>query len=212
MFSTFNNIHDSIINSLDLLVGQPLALALQTSLFLQTPALAGTQIGARLDAYRNLLNVLIASVQPQSNSFQNDDLFASGMVTGSVVSVVNTQFETKTQAITAAEEVITQMDALTVWRDDNYEALEQIDTGAAYQQLQNAVALAAGFLVQISFTLKQERRVVLQRARTIIDLAAQYYPDEQLSDDSINFVISSNNLSGLEYIEIPAGTEFIYFE
>lgn len=212
VFSTFNNIHDSIINSLDLLVGQPLALALQTSLFLQTPALAGTQIGARLDAYRNLLNVLIASVQPQSNSFQNDDLFASGMVTGSVVSVVNTQFETKTQAITAAEEVITQMDALTVWRDDSYEALEQIDTGAAYQQLQNAVALAAGFLVQISFTLKQERRVVLQRARTIIDLAAQYYPDEQLSDDSINFVISSNNLSGLEYIEIPAGTEFIYFE
>lgn len=212
VFSTFNNINDSILNGLDILVGQPLALALQTSIMMQTPALAGTQIGARLDAYRNLLNVIIANILPQSNSFQNDDLFASAYVSGSVVSVVNTQFETKTQAIAAASEISEQMDALTVWRDGNYEALEAIDVGGAYQQLQEAVALAAGFLVQISFTLKQERRVVLQRARTIIDLAAQYYPNDQLSDDSINFIISSNNLPGVSYIEVPAGTEFIYFE
>ncbi len=85
---------------------------------------------------------------------------------------------------------------------------EQIDTGGAYQQLQDAVALTAGFLVEISFSLKQERVIILDRNRTIIDLAAELYGS---IDDQLDFLISSNDLSGSEILELPRGREIVYY-
>lgn len=122
--------------------------------------------------------------------------------------MVNSQFTTKTEAIQAAETILTQFDDVVTWRDANYEALEQIDTGAAYQKLQEAVAIAAGFLVEISFSLKQERAIVLDRSRTIVDLAAELYGSV---DDQLDFLINSNNLSGSEILELPKGREVVYY-
>ena len=78
----------------------------------------------------------------------------------------------------------------------------------AYQQLQEAAALTAGFLVFISFSLKQERRLVLDRARTVIDLAAELYGSV---DDPLDFFIASNRLSGSEILELPIGREVVYY-
>lgn len=83
-----------------------------------------------------------------------------------------------------------------------------IDTGSAYQQLQEAVAITAGFLVGISFTLKQERRLILDRSRTIIDLVAELYGS---IDEQLDFFITSNNLSGSEILELPKGREIVYY-
>ena len=125
-----------------------------------------------------------------------------------MVSVVNNQFETKTEALEAAEAVLNQFQDVADWRDSNYDAIADIDTGEAYQKLQEAVALTAGFLVEISFTLKQERRIVLDRARTIIDLAAELYGSV---DDQLDFLINSNRLTGSEILELPRGREIVYY-
>jgi hypothetical protein len=129
-------------------------------------------------------------------------------VTGSVVSVINNQFSTKTDALSAAVAVLDQLDGVTQWRDANFAALLEIDTGGAYQKLQEAVALTAGFLVEISFTLKQERRVILTRDRTIIDLVAEFYGEV---DDRLDFFIDSNSLTGSEILEVPRGREIVYY-
>jgi hypothetical protein len=200
-----------------LLISQPLTLAFQTAQLIQAPARALTNIRAKLDGYKNLVNSIIfgdnAVAQPtrgsiSSNSFHTRDLYASSYVTGSVVSVVNNKFTTKTEALTAADEVLTQLDNVTKWRDDNFKSLSEIDTGAAYQKLQEAVALTAGFLVEISFSLKQERRFILTRDRTIIDLVAELYGS---IDDELDFFINSNNFSGSEILEIPKGREIVYY-
>jgi len=213
----FNAIKGSIDNGIETLIGQPLALAFQTVLLIQAPARALSAITDKLGAYGNLLDAIIsgngANVNTGNNSlipnrFHNANMYASGFVSASVVSVVNNQFETKTAALEAAEVVLAQMDRLVVWRDDNFEALEEIDTGAAYQALQEAVALAAGFLVEISFSLKQERRIVLDRGRTIIDLAAEIYGSV---DDQLDFLINSNELTGSEILELPMGKEIVYY-
>ena len=184
---------------------------------LQSPARALTNIQARLDAYGDLANSIIsgdgAVVKPgndstNSNQFHTNDLYASTYVTGSVVSVVNNEFTTKTEALEAAELILTQLDDVTNWRDDNFQSLEEVDTGSSYQQLQEAVALTAGFLVEISFSLKQERRIVLDRNRTIIDLAAELYGSV---DDQLDFLINSNNLTGSEILELPKGREIVYY-
>ncbi len=213
----FGSIVDSINEGLDILIAQPLTLAFQTAIMLQSPARALTSITARLDTYKNLADSIIsgdgAVVTPSldarsSNEFHTNDLYASTYVTGSVVSVVNSQFTTKTDALAAAEVILTQIEDVTNWRDKNFQSLGEVDTGASYQKLQEAVALTAGFLVEISFTLKQERRVVITRNRTIIDLVAEFYGSV---DDQLDFFISSNDLSGSEILEVPKGREIVYY-
>ena len=213
----FNAIRDSINNSIDILVGDPLSLASQTVELLAAPGRALTSITARLTAYQNLLGLVtnsgVAVLFPGadsrvSNAFHTKDMYALSYVTAAVESVLNNQFETKVEAIEAAEVLLDMMDSATVWREDNFESLDEIDTGEAYQQMQNSVALAAGFLVEISFSLKQERIIVLDRARTIVDLEGELY---QTVDDNLDFLIMSNNLTGDEIIELPRGREIVYY-
>lgn len=214
----FNAIVDSVSQGIDILVSDPLTLAFQTTQLIQSPARALAAIGARLSAYGDLANALISGGgavisgngldSKSSNKFHTNDLYASTYVTGSVVSVVNTQFVTKADALLSAEIILDQLSDVTNWRDDNFEALGEVDTGGSYQQLQEAVALAAGFLVEISFSLKQERSIVLDRSRTIIDLAAELYGSV---DDQLDFLIKTNNLSGSEILELPKGREIKYY-
>lgn len=210
----FDTIDASINAGIDALIADPISLAFETALLVQAPARAAADISARLSAYGDLAASILSgqgatsTSTKQRNRFLARDLYASGAVSGSVLSVVNNQFETKTGALQAAETVLAQFDDLVAWRDENYTALETIDTGEAYQALQDAVALTAGFLVFISFSLKQERRIVLDRARTIIDLAAELYGEV---DGQLDFLISTNSLTGSEILELPAGREIVYY-
>jgi hypothetical protein len=70
------------------------------------------------------------------------------------------------------------------------------------------VALTAGHLVETSFTLLQERRIVLDRERTIIDLAAELYGSV---DDRLDLLINSNDLTGSEILELPRGRTIVYY-
>lgn len=224
----FNNIKDSITRGIGILIDTPLTLALQTVQMTQAPARALTSIQARLSGYKNLIESLITgdkavvssggsggsgtavpgSQDFDSNEFHAKDLYVSTYVTGSVVSSINNQFTTKVEAITAAEEILSQMSDVTDWRDENFEALDQIDTGGSYQKLQETVALAAGFLVEISFDLKQERKVILDRDRTMIDVVAELYG---AVDSELDFFIASNALSGDEHLELKKGREIVYY-
>jgi prophage DNA circulation protein len=211
----FDAIVDSVNLGIDILIDQPLTLASQTTQLIQAPARALTSIQARLDSYRNLAAIIISGgVTSQgldssnSNTFHTKDLYASTYVTGSIVSVINNQFNTKTEALEAAEDILAQLDDVVNWRDDNYQSLGEVDTGEAYQQLQDAAALTAGFLVSISFSLKQERTLVLDRARTIVDLVGELYGSV---DDQLDFFINSNDLIGSEILELPRGRSIVYF-
>lgn len=213
----FSAIADSITQGIDVLIAQPTTLAFQTALMIQSPARALSDIGARLDAYAGLITSIItgddAVLSPGNdsrnlNQFHTNDLYASTYITGAVISVVNNQFTVKSEALLAADVLLTFLDDVTVWRDANFVSLEQIDTGEAYQKLLETVSLAAGFLVEISFSLKQERSIILDRSRTTVDLTAELYGTV---DDKLDFLISSNNLSGLEILELPKGREIVYY-
>lgn len=213
----FDAIADSIDQSIDVLIADPLTLGFQTTLMIQAPARVLQSVTARLDAYGSLAASIITgddAVAEQgndsrnSNAFHGADLYAMTYVTGSAVSVVNNEFMTKSEALQAAEIILAQFDDVVVWRDANFESLEEVDTGSAYQKLQEAVALTAGFLVEISFSLKQERSVILDRARTIVDLAAELYGT---IDKDLDFLINSNDLSGSEILELPKGREIVYY-
>lgn len=213
---SFNTVFDSINLAIDTLIAEPLTLAFQTNILIGLPARALASITARLDAYRSLAgqianpeNIRQPSNDSQSiNAFAIDDLFGSDYVIGSVISSINNRFETKTDALAAASALADQLDELISWRDLNFASLEIVDTGSAYQKLIDAVGLTLGFLVDISFDLKQERIIVLNRPRTVVDLVFELYDSV---DDQLDFFITSNDLSGDEYFELPVGREVKYY-
>lgn len=219
----FHDAQSAINFGLDVLVGQPLQLALQMSNMITAPARAVGGIQSRLDAYGRLAESITASAESSGsgddtplararvqalNAFAADDLVAMTAVSGSVLAVLDSVFQTKPQALTAAEEVLAQLDVVVAWRETRFDGLRIIDSGAAYQALQQSVALVAGYLIEISSTLLNERRFVLDRQRTIIDVAAELYGSV---DDRLDFLISTNELSGEELLELQPGRVIKYY-
>ena len=200
----FDEIYASINQGIDTVIGAPLDLAFQVSLLIQSPGRAAALWSDKLDAYRNLADSIFATSPSDNNEFKTSDLFAAGALTGTIVSAVNTTFSTQPDALIAAQNILELASDLTVWRD----TYAPDDTGGAYAEWQQAAALCAGFLVEISFSLAQERTITLVRDRTIIDVCAQLYGE---IDEKLDFFINSNALSGSEIIELPAGKTIKYY-
>ena len=214
VFTRFRDIERSIIANLDDTGGQALTLGSQISLFVQEPARAAASIRQRLRDYRALLDTVAGSVpepgygSEAQNVFETDRLNAAGAVTGSVLSTLDAEFATRSDAQAAALNVLEQFEDLQAWQDAGYEALGLRDTGGAYSELLNAVALAAGYLVEISFSLRQERALVLQTPRALVELCAELYGNV---DDNLDFFITSNSFTGSEILEIPRGRRVVYY-
>lgn len=213
----FANVEADLQQGLSDFIGDPLSSASQAIILVHLPARAATLIGDRLEAYRDLADSFIHGADKvrkptldntSQNDFANADLWASTALTGAILSTVNNEFVTKADAISAAEFLLDFFGDLVDWRDQNFLSLGIEDTGGAYQPLQDAVAIAAGFLVEISFSLKQERRVTLDRARTPIDLVAEMYG---AVDSELDFFLTSNGVGGDEIFELPMGREVVFY-
>lgn len=222
--SAFRDLQQEINFGLDVLIGQPLLLARSLINLVNAPARALAGILSRLQGYADLLDRMVRSsrtsdadtsiipalVVRRSNDFHLANLVGSAAVLGSVSSVVDeaTTFGAKPDALAAAEQIIAQAETLTAWNDERFADLQTIDTGESYQAIQETVALAVGFLVEISFSLVPERAIVLDRPRSIIDLAAEIYGSV---DDRLDFLISTNKLTGSDIIELPRGRRIVYY-
>lgn len=172
-----------------------------------------------------------------ANDFQAADLFAlagvAGAVNGAIADPIQdppatagsaftpaatrgTNYTTRPQAIAAAEALREQFDDAVEWRDRGFAAVGgmagvtagRVDTGTAYRALQTAVALAQGALVTSAFDLLPERRIVLGRARSIVDLAAELYGSV---DSRLDYLVETNDLTGDQLHELAAGTVIKYY-
>lgn len=214
----------ALINeSIDVLVGAPLNLGQQLVNFALTPSRAFAGYIGRLEGYGRMIDgilrnfsstsgddsQLLVTIEAKRNELRVADLMALSAVAGSVNSIVDQKYSTRPEALQAAETILNQMDLVVAWRDKRFDALGLTDTGEAYQAVQKAVAQAAGYLVESSFSLVPERRIVLDRARTILDVCGQLYGST--SNDRIDFLINSNSLSGDEILELPRGRVISYY-
>ena len=224
----FNTVSQSITSGIDEVLNTPKTLALQLLDMIHAPSKAFIAITDKINSYGILLDDIIFDVKKQfktskdKNDYITNKLFVEAYSTGIVLSAVNNEFETKEEALVVAEILLQQLDNITTWNDLQIEALgienptaetinqlvNVVDTGESYQKLQEAVSLTTGYLVQISFSLKQERSIILDRNRTIIDLCFEIYGS---IDDKLDYLINTNNLSGSEILELPKNKEVLYY-
>jgi prophage DNA circulation protein len=173
-------------------------------------------------------SILLSHQTKVANDFHISSLFALSAVSGTIVSTtaqpisaaaqgLSSSFSTRGQVLAVAGALLDQIASMVVWREAGFEAISQvnteasfqIDTGEAYQALQRAAALTAGYLIQSSFSILPERAIYVDRARTIIDLCAELYGS--VDDDRLDLLISTNSLSGDEILELPQGRRIVYY-
>ena len=211
---TFAAVQDSITNSIDVLVGEPVTLAAQTLRLIQEPGniLAGTR--ARLTAYTNLIESLASGTLEtttdgrNANTFLSNDVFATGALSAQCLTLLNNDYTTRSETVDAANGLLDNLDTLNTWRENNFTSLGLVDTGGSYQQILALVGQTVGFLVAQSFGLAQERRIILDRNRNIVELCAELYNE---IDDRLEFFIVSNDFTGSEILEVERGREVVYY-
>ena len=211
----FDAIFQNIDTNIDELILEPLRLADQAIALTRLPAQAAAGIESKLRAYSDLVEALTgvdiaASFDNQpENAFSGILLLTTAAHIALRESTLRSEFISKPEAINAAEVILDSFTTITDWADETRETLEIVDTGETYQAVINATSVSAGRLVEISFTLLQERIITLSAARTFVDLVAELYGE---LDTKYDFFITSNNLVGTELLEIPEGREIKYYE
>ena len=206
---------NSIVSGVDTLIGTPATLAFQVMNLAQAPARALSLFEDKLDAYTNLIESVVGFNTDgpgfdgtASNDFLTNDLSAQAALSGRCLGVTASTFPTQSDAISAADGIADLLDTVTDWREGQFDNLEQVDTGTAYQAIQTLVATTLAALVELGLQLPREKIVTLTRARNPIELVAELYGEV---DGRLDEFIQQNSLTGLELLEVPAGRQVVYY-
>lgn len=175
-----------------------------------TPSSVTTSIKDKFNDYKNMIDRVVSPIYKVDSpaEYTSGRLMCECILGGLVVNIVESEFDTQGGAIESADDLLGVFDEVVEWEETEGPEVGIVDTGESYQRLHRAVALTAGYLVEISFTLKKERKIIVTRDRSIIDLVAELYGEV---DERLDFFITSNNFSGSEILEIPQGREVLYY-
>lgn len=171
----------------------------------------------KIEAYGNLLNDIISPDNTVtktynsegSNNVQTQDLYASANVSAMVDSIVQTDFDTREQALSIATELNQYFDNYMTWKERNYASVGTLDTGLGYDDLQNQVAIASSLIIDLSFSLKRQKTVILDRDMFLIDYAYRYFGTTD--NEAVEEVITLNDLNNSEIWTIPKGRLMFFY-
>ncbi len=197
-------------------VGNLLTIGKQIQIFTQLPARLEVSIVDRANAFIDGLSSLLGLDSKKDlvnntnkNKFANADLQATATIAGlAEATITNTEFATQTQAIEYVDVLLEQTEQYITWRESQYTSLELIDDDfSSYQQIQELVNLTAGYLLQLSFTLQQQKTFICDKDYALPVIANKLY-------GSIDFeqrIIADNNLQGDELFFVSKGKQIIYY-
>lgn len=197
-------------------VGNLLTIGKQIQIFTQLPARLEISIVDRANAFIDGLSNLLGLDSKKDlvnntnkNKFANADLQATATIAGlAEATITNTEFTTQTQAIEYVDVLLEQTEQYITWRESQYTSLELVDDDfTTYQQIQELVNLTAGYLLELSFTLQQQKTFTCDKDYALPVIANKLY-------GSINFeqrIIADNNLQGDELFFVNKGKQIIYY-
>jgi hypothetical protein len=126
-----------------------------------------------------------------------------------VDSITQTDFDTREQALTIATELNEYFDNYMLWKERNYASVSTLDTGLGYDNLQNQVAIASSLIIDLSFSLKRQKSVILDRDMFLIDYAYRYF--NSTDNAAVEEVIALNDLNNSEIWTVPRGRLMRYY-
>lgn len=161
-----------------------------------------------------------------NNTFHANRVGAEVVVLATAQAVAAEKYTTRREALEAAFELAVIHDEMITWSEANYAVLFAAsagpdptrphvsgvgaqDTGESRVIVQTAVARAISFLIASSFSLGIEQAIVTTTPTSPLSLCARLYGPTFL--ESFDDFMDSNQFSGDEILEIPAGTTVRYY-
>jgi hypothetical protein len=143
---------------------------------------------------------------------------STSTVDNAVIDIASTGvgFVTRSEAIQNAVSIIESYVETQEFLDNEQQTSEDSSLQARFsvspdttQLLTEIIKQTAGNLINLSFRLKQERKIILQNDSTFINLCFELYGSTKLN--VIDFFLATNTLSEDEFLLVPRGTEIRYY-
>lgn len=221
IFNLFTGIEAAFLNTIDQEFLDVVAMAGQVINYVLAPVQAITNIKTRIDVYSrllaNLLQITISTpTEENTNIILTAEISASAVVAASILSSISGQLDNRQDSIIVIESLTLQFEDLTNSFDDAqilYNSspvdLQYISQAKTYQELFKALYAAVRSLLEDSTNLKIEKIISIDKPTSPLSVIINNY--ENLEDETLDFFISTNNLSGQNILLLPAGSEAVVY-
>lgn len=204
---------DSMNDSVTALAGDPYLFAKQCMQMMSLPANASGQLKSRIDAYISTLTTINAEAPNTTNlNVKKNNIATKHMVL--LAGMYGVGLTTLSSANVKREDAAAVLDqisyinlALQYVFDTDNDSVGVVDDGTDISAYTTAMTNVMDSILQIMMDLPQQRAIILDRNRTIIDLAAEIYGQ---IDEKLDELIYQNNIIGLELFELKRGRKIVY--
>ena len=200
-----------------------LSIAGQAQQLIQLPGLAARDIGARIDAFRNLADTMFG-LRPNSSAKKNlnvvsvQEISLSSAVIGSCFAAVTGELASRAQAVTLIDsiavlfnDIVNELDGSQELFGDEGIEFQYFSQSQTYSDTALLVATTLSYLLRSSFDLDVEKRFTLDRRRSPFEITVTEYGGPGVDDSNFDLFIESNGLKGQEIAILPAGREVVVY-
>lgn len=221
----FNQIQGSIQNLLDSAILDPLQLLGQITNLVQLPALALNDFQARFESYKEAAESIFG-FNPDTATDENFNVTLINELTLGAILVASAQigassdFTTRSQVIDGADQSAQLLLDITNNLDVQQALYDSVDIdnqyfsqSSAYNDILYLSALSQRALLLSLFDLSIEKRFILKKQRSTLEITATEYGALGNADSDFlwDLLISSNNLQGNDILILPAGREVVIY-
>lgn len=227
----FDNNVNFINDNIDELLEDPPALAASMYSMVRIPARSTASVQSRVRGYIETLGLQIIAIEGAGVDLFNQRTERQLTTTSNLMALAESMIFAEDDLITKADATGLADDLLEQYRLLQ-EYLDQLERDSLTDDLENRYAVndtltqgiksivsaTAGNLIQLSFSLKQERIIRTQSKETIITLCQELYGGrvedpivEGIIKTRLDFFIETNELTGEELILIPKDREIKYY-
>lgn len=225
--ATINAQVNSIKRGIDALISEPvldvISIAGQVQALVQLPSIAITDVTERISAYRGMIDGILG-ISPDEPSGRNLNVIgihelAMVSVMGAVASIgVTGSLTSRAESIELIDsisgffaDITTGLDAVQEIYESNPIEIQYISQLQSFSDGALITARALAFLLRTIFDLSVEKRFVLSKDRTPIEITIAEYGTPGEDDINFDLFIQSNGLNGNEILVLPAGREVVIY-
>lgn len=206
---------------------QPTLIAQNIIDLIELPAQVSNDFKSRFESYTDLAQSLFDSnssdepvkrstVDSEFNKSISNQLAISSMLVTSSNIIATSEFETKSETLDASDKITNITNDTIENLEDVQELYKDFPIESQYfanltthNNLLRLASLAKQLLLRSLFDLRIEKKFVLDRDRSPIDIVAQEFGGFGENDINLDLFISANKLKGDDILLIPAGREVV---
>jgi prophage DNA circulation protein len=204
------------------------ALAGQLQTLVQFPSRVTQDLITRLNTYSDMISTSFEEIifpdgktgaKPEDkNRAASQEIFLVSAMAAEAQIAVSEILDTRAQALEVVQVLIddfnlitNNLDTIQGHFDSETMDLQYFSQSISYKELSETISLAIAYVLDVSFELAIEKRFIIDRPRTPIEIALTEYDGPGVDDENVDLFITSNNLHNEDILLLRAGTEVVVY-